>query len=133
MDDDFDNDVEMADDDLGESLGDDLGDLGEGAAGGDVELEFDDSSEVSGTRATGGARANARQNKPESVSVRAPRPPAPKAKKAATAAAKAGKARGSVKAAKKKSAPKKKAVAKKKAAPKKKAAKKPARKAGRKK
>src|SRR5215813_6288972 len=119
MDDDFDNDdVEMADEDLNESLNDDLGDLGEGTGGDvDVEAEFEETTVVGGTRATGGARANAKMSGPEAVSVRAPRPPAPKAKKAAAPAKK-----GAVVKAAKKAAPKKKAAAKKKAAPKKKKA-----------
>jgi hypothetical protein len=126
MDDDFENDIDVADEDLNESLSDDLGDLGEGS-GGDVEAEFEEAGAASGTRATGGARANAKLSEP---AARAARPTTPKAKKAATPAKKSA----PVKAAKKKAAPKKKAAAKKKkAAPKKKAAKKSSRKAGRKK
>src|SRR4051812_11166691 len=111
MDDDFDNDIELSDDNLDDSLGD-LGDLGVGdAAEGDSET-FGDSSEKAGTRSSGGARANARLTEPEPASVRAPRPPTPKAKKAATPAKK----RGPVKAAKKSAKPAKKKTAGKKAA-----------------
>ena len=92
MDEDFDNDndVEMADDDLNEPLGDDLGDMAEGSTGGDADAdgEFEDSRAVSGTRATGGARANAKLAEPESASSRASRAAAPKAKKAAAPAKK---------------------------------------------
>src|SRR3954469_5732320 len=120
MDDDFDNDVDMTDN-LDESL--DLGDLGEGSVGDADSESLDESSDVGGSRSSGGARANARMTQPEPASVRAPRPPAPKAKKAATPAR--GKtSRGPVKAAKKKSAAKKtagKKAAKKKAGGKKKA------------
>jgi hypothetical protein len=138
MDDDFENDIDLADDNLDDSLGD-LGDLGVGdAAEGDSET-LDDSSEAGGTRSSGGARANARLTQSEPASVRAPRPPTPKAPKAATKAPMRAKTPAPVKAkAKAKAKPAKKA-AKKKAAPKKKAKSaakkksKPARKAGKKK
>src|SRR2546423_13079992 len=79
MDDDFDNDVDLGEGNLDDSLGD-LGDLGGDTA--DVEAEPFASSERGGTRSSGGARANARLTEPEPAAVRAPRPPAPETEKA---------------------------------------------------
>ena len=112
MDDDFDNDIDLPDDNLDESL--DLGDLGDAgdAVGADSEA-FDDASELGGTRSSGGARANARLTEPEPAAARAVRPPAPKAKKTSPKKAPAKKAPAK-KAAAKKPAPKKKAKAAKK-------------------
>jgi hypothetical protein len=120
--DDFDNDMDLADN-LDDDAAVDLGDLGDTGDAGDVDADtesFDDSSEVAGTRSSGGARANAKSAELEPAGGRASRPAAPKSKKAAMPKPKA-KATGKVKA-KKKAGPKKKAAAKKKAAPKKKKA-----------
>src|SRR6059036_2131763 len=122
MDDDFENDIDLSDDNLDESLGD-LGDLGDAA---EVEAEpFDDASELGGTRSSGGARAAARLSAPEPEPARVARPPALKPAKKPAVAAVAKKAKA------KKKAPRK--AAKKKAAKKKAPAKKAKRKAGSKK
>src|SRR5438552_2315109 len=107
MDDDFDkdNDIDLADDNLDESI--DLGDLGDaGDAAGAESESFDDASEPGGTRSSGGARANARLTEPEPAAERASRPPAPKAKKTSAKKASATKAPAKKAAAKKKAAPK---------------------------
>jgi len=117
MDDDFDNDVDLADDNLDEPLGD-LGDLGAGDAALEAETEFE--SELGGSRSSGGARALTTTREPDSARAAAK----PSAKKAAKKKA------AKKKAAKKKAAPKKKAKA---AAKKTRPKSKPARKAGRKK
>src|SRR5438132_11441379 len=104
MDDDFEKDVDLADDNLEEPI--DLGDLGDTA---DVEADaesFDEAGEPGGRRSSGGARATARLTEPEPAAGRTPRPPAPKAKKAATAG-RGKKSRGAVKGAKRKTAGKK--------------------------
>ena len=72
MDDEFDNDMGLPEDDLNESLGE-LGDLGDAETG--IEAEFDEAGELAATRSSGGARARS------SVSESAPR--APKAAKPA--------------------------------------------------
>jgi len=131
MDDDFDNDMDLADDNLNDPLGE-LGDLAEGEVTLEVEAEYDDTSELGGSRSSGGARALTTTR--ESDSARKAAKAAPK-KAAPAKAAKAAKKKPAPKKAAKKAAPKKaapKKAAKKKAAPKKKS--KPAkRKAGSKK
>jgi len=104
MDDDFDNGVELPDDEIGVSM-DDIADTGAGGIETEVEAGV---IEVGGTRSSGGARAR---------TARAPKAAAPSKKSSKPKA---------VKKASKKAGPKK--AAKKKA----KAAKKPARKAARK-
>jgi len=112
MDDDFDNDMGLPDEEIGGSI-DDVADVGTGGIEEDVEPGV---SEAAGTRSSGGARA--RQSP-------ATTPRAPKAAASAPAkkAAKGGKKKAAPKAVKKKPARK---------AAKKKAAKKPAPKASRK-
>jgi len=51
MDDDFDNDMDIADGNLDDSLGD-LGDLGEGEATLEVEAEFEETTEPGGSRSS---------------------------------------------------------------------------------
>src|SRR3989442_13068910 len=100
MDDEFENDIDLADDNLEEPI--DLGDLGDAGEAAGAEAEsFDDSSEPGGTRSSGGARANARLTEPEPAAARAARPPAPKAAKKAPAK----KPRGKKAAGRKKTAP----------------------------
>lgn len=113
MDDDFDNDIDLADDHLDDSLSDlgDLGDAGDSGDPGDGDADadvVDESSELGGRRSSGGARVTARLAQPEPAAARAPRPAAPKTKKAA----------------KRKAAPKKKKAAPKKTSKKSKKAKK---------
>jgi len=106
MDDDFDNEIGLPDDEIGGST-DDLADVGMGGLEGELEPG---AGEAGGTRSSGGARA--RQSTP---TPRAPKAAAP-AKKAAKpkAAAKKPPKKAAKKAAKKKAKPK--AKAKKKAA-----------------
>jgi hypothetical protein len=108
MDDDFDNEIGLPDDEIAGSA-DDLADVGMGALEGELEPGV---GEAGGRRSSGGARA--RQSAP---TPRAPKAAAPAKKSSAPKAAKK-------KPAKKKSKPKAKAKAK--------AKKKPARKAARK-
>jgi hypothetical protein len=109
MDDDFDNEIGLPDDEIAGSA-DDLADVGMGALEGELEPGV---GEAGGRRSSGGARA--RQSAP---TPRAPKAAAPAKKSSAP------------KTAKKK--PAKKKPAKKKSKPKAKAKKKPARKAARK-
>jgi hypothetical protein len=102
MDDDFDNEIGLPDDEIGGSA-DDLADVGMGGLEGELEPGI---GETGGTRSSGGARA--RQSKP---TPRAPKTAAP-AKKAA--APKAAKKKPAKKAAKKAAKKKPKAKAKKK-------------------
>ena len=104
MDDDFDNEIGLPDDEIGGSA-DDLADVGMGGLEGELEPGI---GEAGGTRSSGGARA--RQSAPTS---RAPKAAAP-AKKAAKP--KAAKKKAAKKAAKKKPKAKSKAKAKKKPA-----------------
>jgi hypothetical protein len=110
MDDDFDNDMDLADDNLADPLGD-LGDLGEGEVTLEVEAEYDDTSELGGSRSSGGARALTTTRAPDSArkaAKAAPKKAAPKAAKKKPAPKKAAKKAAPKKAAKKKAAPKKK-------------------------
>jgi len=119
MDDDFDNDMDLGEGNLDESLGD-LGDLGDtGLEGGDAGAEFDDTSELGGTRSSGGARALTSTSEPQPVRVKKAVAAKPAARKAAPKKAAPKKAaKKAPKKAPKKAAPKKKAkAAKKKSTP----------------
>jgi hypothetical protein len=107
MDDDFDNEIGLPDDEIGGSA-DDLADVGMGGLEGELEPGI---GEAGGTRSSGGARA--RQSTP---TPRAPKAAAPAKKPAAPKAAKKKPAKKAAKKAK--AAKKPKAKAKKKAAPK---------------